>query len=553
MSIVWWQTPKYEYRGNYKREMHFADGEKLCLTVDTSTIPNSGKGLFLTYLGNSNDDDDDDDDIDDDTNSNSNINNNSNNVKKWTPSQIVDLGVYSPHTESDIKPKHIMEVKFFLYDQYPSIYCFSGPDYKQEDYNYIRIEEEEEIERQKELNNNSNLVFKKRKPQQLLNVSCTKQHRTNNNNDRSRRNSYDNKISKRKGALLFGKQLCDVFYDVTCEKNGKLHEFAQSSLLPYANESTPEMMQRQKFKQGNNQSNNKINNSNDNNYLFAAQKPSLSAVFHPDGTLHYVLSPGIKTFYKNVTTELFVYYGKDYQGVRDRKTEYNSHSSTSNNINTSMHNSSIQSIVSSLQEDNQPYTFCTMCGNKFIPSLHNDITTSLDDDNLPNIGYTSIRKAVSTFNERQVIDILQYFLQYPPEPSDARRRMWWLTKEIRTYCLEFLYAEENGVPSHIAYLIEEALKLFPRNKTHKQDLDILTKNQYLGDGVRMRITNSTNNKPQWLHGYVEDIICRKCNDNDDDINNALICYKIVFVNGQHCYLNEDELLNYLFEGRYGFI
>jgi len=54
MSMVWWQTPKYEYRGNFKREMHFEDGEKLCLSVDTSTIPNAGKGLFLTYLGNDN-------------------------------------------------------------------------------------------------------------------------------------------------------------------------------------------------------------------------------------------------------------------------------------------------------------------------------------------------------------------------------------------------------------------------------------------------------------------------------------------------------------------
>ena len=77
MSTVSWDTPKYEYRGNGKREIHFQDGERLSLTIDKSTIPNSGRGLFLTYLGNSKDTDEKD-----------------GNAKKWTPSNIVDLGMY---------------------------------------------------------------------------------------------------------------------------------------------------------------------------------------------------------------------------------------------------------------------------------------------------------------------------------------------------------------------------------------------------------------------------------------------------------------------------
>ena len=93
--------------------------------------------------------------------------------------------------------------------------------------------------------------------------------------------------------MLCGKQSHGLFYDVACDQNGKLHKFPQSSLLLYANESAPEMMQQQKFK-GDNQSNN--GNYNDNTYLFAVQRTSLSAVFHPDGTLHYASLPGIKTF-----------------------------------------------------------------------------------------------------------------------------------------------------------------------------------------------------------------------------------------------------------------
>jgi len=220
-----------------------------------------------------------------------------------------------------------------------------------------------------------------------------------------------------------------------------------------------------------------------------------------------------------------------------------------------------------------------MCDNLSMPTYakRNHIITTLDDDDLPNIGYTAIRRAISTFNERQVIDILQYFLEFPPEPSDARRRMWWLTKEIRTYCLEFLYNKPNNntaqsnnitqsnLPSHIACLIEEVLKLFPRSRTYKPDLEILTKQQYLGDGVRMRVINSNNNKQQWLHGYVEEATYHtNCvnndgtdTDDDDDDDDAsednFMRYKIVFINGQHCYLNEEQLLNVLFEGRYGFI
>ena len=46
-------------------------------------------------------------------------------LKKWTPSQIVDLDVYSPHSESKTKPKHTKEVKLFLYDPFLSM---QGPN-----------------------------------------------------------------------------------------------------------------------------------------------------------------------------------------------------------------------------------------------------------------------------------------------------------------------------------------------------------------------------------------------------------------------------------------
>ena len=76
------------------------DPHTFVLSVYISTIPNAGRGLYLTYRGPN---------------------------AYWTVPDYIDLGCYAPHQASDIKQDFIMEIKNFLYDDQPSEWSFDAP------------------------------------------------------------------------------------------------------------------------------------------------------------------------------------------------------------------------------------------------------------------------------------------------------------------------------------------------------------------------------------------------------------------------------------------
>eukprot|EP00562_Extubocellulus_spinifer_P020256 CAMPEP_0178601200 /NCGR_PEP_ID=MMETSP0697-20121206/34270_1 /TAXON_ID=265572 /ORGANISM="Extubocellulus spinifer, Strain CCMP396" /LENGTH=170 /DNA_ID=CAMNT_0020239261 /DNA_START=31 /DNA_END=540 /DNA_ORIENTATION=+ len=77
-----------------------AEPHTFVLSVSLSTIPGAGRGLYLTYRGPD---------------------------EEWKVPDYIDLGLYGPHTEFDIKTYVSMEVKSFLYDQRPSEWSFEAP------------------------------------------------------------------------------------------------------------------------------------------------------------------------------------------------------------------------------------------------------------------------------------------------------------------------------------------------------------------------------------------------------------------------------------------
>jgi len=382
-----WMVPdKFEKREEGKRELRFDNGDRLLLSIDKSLIPNSGRGLFLEYLGPR---------------------------SQLYTTHLMDLGVYAPIDAQGIKKKNIMELKNFLFEQHPSEWSY-----------------------------HANFTGEK-----------TKEN-------------------------LFGVELDqELFYDVTKNSDGRLHECAKSSLLPYANESTPEMQRRQR-----------------------TLLPNMTPCFHKDGTLHYIILKD-RAFLKNEKTELLVYYGKEYQDVRDRK-EYE---------------------ISEVSQEKNIF-ICVHCKHYWKSSNPDPLSE----------GYISIRKSISSFSESQVYEVLQYCLLYPPEPSSARRRMWWLVEQIRLYCHQLLYQQQNGVlPDLLLTKIEEALLLYPRIN-HALDLQIRERHQYLGEGVRMLRGD------KWLNGFIESFA--------DDSQNI---YKVVFVNGDVDLFHEEELEDCFFNGGYG--
>ena len=69
------------------------EAHSFVLSATLSTIPNAGRGLYLTYRGPN---------------------------AYWTVPDYVDLGRYSPHKPSDIKRDFMMEIKNFIYNDKPS-------------------------------------------------------------------------------------------------------------------------------------------------------------------------------------------------------------------------------------------------------------------------------------------------------------------------------------------------------------------------------------------------------------------------------------------------
>lgn len=76
------------------------ESHKFVLSVSISSIPNAGRGLYLTYKGP--------DDV-------------------FKVPSYIDLGRYGPHQASDIKQDFVLEVKNFLYNDKPTEWTFDVP------------------------------------------------------------------------------------------------------------------------------------------------------------------------------------------------------------------------------------------------------------------------------------------------------------------------------------------------------------------------------------------------------------------------------------------
>ena len=58
--------------------------------------------------------------------------------------------------------------------------------------------------------------------------------------------------------------------------------------------------------------------------------------------------------------------------------------------------------------------------------------------------YTDIHKSIFTYTEKDVIAILDFFLESPPIDSVPRQRMWWIVSQITAYLTQTLYSNDGG-------------------------------------------------------------------------------------------------------------
>lgn len=276
----------------------------------------------------------------------------------------------------------------------------------------------------------------------------------------------------------------DVFLDVTDDSTGDLMTQAKTNLLAYAKELTQDKITRSKLK----------------------LKTHLRAAYDSNGSLHYILSKG-NHFTKDQEYELFV-----------------SFESLSKNANVSCCNN-FGSVYSSSANKSTRVEGCHLCLD----------LEGKNDEKVP--GYLKLRKQLGSLLEEEVEEILDFFLENPPECAQARFRMRWLANQLQVYCKELLFFCAN-VPRKYMTKICRVFELFPRKDGHKeQDEKYMIENQYIGTFVRVNFRDGI------ASGLVEDRINTR---SSKDGKYLVKCFDTELI-----FLNQEEIEKCCFRPRFG--
>ena len=449
-----------------------ADPHTFVLSVFLSTIPNAGRGLYLTYRGPD---------------------------AQWKVPDYIDLGRYGPHTASDIKQDFMMEVKNFLYRDHPSEWCFDAPAPK-------NTKDSEELEAQ--------------------------------------------------GSTIHGKKIIkEMLFDITDDATGEVHEMAEKTLLPFVNEVTVQGKR-------------------------SSQKPkqvqNIDAVHHDDGTLHYLIRSGSR-FKRGETTELFVYYGAQYDDCRHRKHAEYSDSKEGRSpvvmVKGRAADSDIEdmsTITNPLSQDNGVIVPMTASGHTIhqsvCPSCTEHSTKVCVKTRASLSQYANMRKSIFTYTEKDVIAILDLFIESPPIKSVPRQRMWWIIAQMRPYLTQILYSRAGGrMPPAVQNKLDRALDLFPRGKHdphHDGDMRAMNKYQYMGVAIRKEmghtgfktgmveqiVTSRPGGRPRMSDGDDED----EDGDEDDEDESIPKKYLVVYFSGEgEEVVTENEIVEGLLPNSFG--
>jgi len=378
-----------------------ADPHTFVLSVSRSTIPNSGRGLYLTYRGPD---------------------------AQWKVPDYIDLGRYGPHKASDIKEDFLMEVKNFVYRDRPSEWCFDAPAPRKTNGANADQEDSEELEAQ--------------------------------------------------GLTIHGKKIIrDMLFDITDDATGEVHAMAEKTLLPFVNEVTVQgKRSSQKLKQVQN----------------------IDATHHDDGTLHYMIRSGSR-FKRGETTELFVYYGAQYDHCRHRKpAEYSDNTEGRSPVDMVKGRAAdsdiddISTLTNPPSQDNSIIVPITAAGHNIHQSVcpHcSEHSTKVAVKTTACLSqYANMCRSIFTYTERDVIAILDLFIESPPVESVPRQRMWWMIAQIRAYLIQILYQKVGGrMPPGVKERLDRALDLFPRGQNdphHDGDMRAMNKYKYMGVAIR---------------------------------------------------------------------
>jgi len=191
----------------------------------------------------------------------------------------------------------------------------------------------------------------------------------------------------------------------------------------------------------------KMNEIHGNNTKIGAKNvtPILCGKF-----LHYILNKGT-IFQAGTQTELFTNYGTKYQNVRERK--YNA-----------------------LNE--------VMTG--FYPS------------------FSKYMKSLVEYTEKDIQEVLNFFLTMTPKSSEARFRMTWAVEKILEYSNNHLFQRDGGKRlQEMKKKINKVRKLFPRPNNVEDDM-VIEKNALLGYCIHRSNVDGTEST-----GIVEKVVAPK--------------------------------------------
>ena len=455
-----------------------ADPHTFVLSVFLSTIPNAGRGLYLTYLGPD---------------------------AQWKVPDYIDLGRYGPHTASDIKQDFVMEAKNFLFRDLPSEWCFDAPAPKNSNGANEDQEDSEELEAQ--------------------------------------------------GLTIHGKEIVkEMLFDITDDATGEVHEMAEKTLLPFVNEVTAQgKRSSQKLKQVQN----------------------IDAVHHDDGTLHYLIRSGSR-FKRGETMEVFVYYGAQYDDCRNRKHAEYSDSKEGRSpvvmVKGRTADSDIEdmsSITNPPSQDNSVVVPMTASGH----AIHQSVCPSCSERSTKVCvktrailsQYSNMRKSIFTYTEKDVIAILDLFIESPPIESVPRQRMWWIVAQMSPYLTQILYRKAGGrMPPAVKKKLNRALALFPRGEHdphHDGDMRAMKKYQHMGVAIRKETEHAG-----FKTGMVEQIVTPRPSggprigdgddedeDPDKDEDESIPKkYLVVYFSGEgEEVVTEDEIVEGLLPNSFG--
>jgi hypothetical protein len=139
--------------------------------------------------------------------------------------------------------------------------------------------------------------------------------------------------------------------------------------------------------------------------------------------------------------------------------------------------------------------------------------------NKSNLRQKNRRKNKTT--EKDVIAILEFFLESPPIESVPRQRMWWIVTQISAYLTQTLYSKDGDtVPCAVKKKLKCAVALFPRGKHdphHDEDMRTMKKYQHMGVAIRKETEHAG-----FKSGFVEEIVTSRAHgrhgmsDDDDE-------------------------------------